>query len=440
MARLCLSSTTLKISKVKNGSFSFIGWPRTVQFAREIIEIFKPSDVVIETFNAYCVKRLKNNLSDISATRNAIKSDSFYYIPVINGEEAPYIMSGYEVNEYVNSQVSRPQWKQGLIKNFRAFDVSTYLAIFSLCFVFILVRFLADYYFFAQIKNWPCILNRMEQRDKLKNKSHLRFLIFVFYLLFFFVTTPFLNIFSTSQVVTEKPKFIYDYESLMRSNITILSAMTNNVQEYFRPTAKSIERNDLTARFYNYYKRKKIDNKIYRANFLKEHNQNHLAYYYHVTENLVHERLALITHSFTAELYKGRLCALSRGNDLFRVFASIDPTQRKILVGFPFRTGYTNNKLAKKLTVTSEFQSIQGGHSSRIKEITCNLENNLDMSAQHRQKQKDLCLDERIEAERKQDTFASDVDFFKLFWTFLASILFVDIYVLVYENIKFLRV
>lgn len=436
MVRLCVSSTTLKITQVKNGSYLFEGSHNSIQLAKEFIKVVQPSQVVSGYFTSECSERLRQNLSDVSTTNSAIAGQPYYYVPVIENEQGPCIVTGYEVNEYVRSQTSKPESKYGLLTNFRAFDGPTYLAIICLCCTILAVKWLVRYFFSAEMKNRCKKRFRGQKRLNIQLKRHLRALVCQSYLLFFLVSTPFLNLFSTSQVVTDKPYLLNDYESIIRSNTSIIAAMTTNVDEYLAPSAASVKNNDLTSRFYNYFKERQVNIIKYRKDYFREADFfDFIFYYYRMAKSVVDKKTVFLTHFGTGEMLRRRFCALSLENEFFRLITPVDGSQKRILAGRAFRVGFYDSKLMKKLRILSEFQSIQGGHGTETYEINEWLKSNWFTSHEHRRQQRGYCIEDKIEAYRKVNTFDSDFASFKAFWAILNALFLIAFYVLLCENI-----
>ena len=339
MARLCISSFDLKKTLSKNGSYTFEGDFNAANMAYEITEVIKPSQIELATTSSQCLKRLQFNLSDISITSSAV-GGSYYYVPVVSGDSAPCILSGYEVNEYIRGQSSRSLSQLGLLKNLKSFDASIYLVITGLC----LTIFLVEKIYSTRIRKLSKGQGKKRPKGKVKKKSslkrtHFRILQFLLTVMFFLVATAFLNLYSTIQVVTYKPYVITDYESLIQSNITIMLAMSTKVKEYLHPTVKNVENNDVTFRFFNYFNSRNIHMTTFIKNYFKSASFIDFIFFdYNWIKTLIGKKYVLFTHQKSCDHIKYRLCGLSTEHEFFQVFSSIDPSQRRILVGESFRT------------------------------------------------------------------------------------------------------
>lgn len=435
MTRLCISHTHLNISKLKNGSYVFEGWPKHINRAKEWMALVEPSQVTAATYNSICNERLEQNLSDVAITYSTINGGAYYYVPVAIGETCPAIISGYEVNDYINSQLKK-QWKNGFFDNLRAFDASTYMVLVSIIFVLFLVKCCANYLFYTQLKTWPRDHERTEQQLTLKKGTHLQPLVLLAHVLFFLIATPFLNLYNTSQVVTEKPQVILDYETIIKSNKTIFSGMTNNVETYFKPSEFSIRNNDITFRFYNYFKNKHINSKKHSAIKNKDFIQ-YILYDFILAKLTVDKKLIYITHYWTALQYRRFFCALSSEDKFFRLFTSIDESQRKILMGHAFRSGFHDSMLVRRMRISTEFASLQGGHAVTVFDVVNKLDQNALIRPEDRRQQLEYCMDETITAYSKEKLFATGLQFFRIFWSSLALIILLAFCVLKLERTHF---
>ena len=147
----------------------------------------------------------------------------------------------------------------------------------------------------------------------------------------------------------------------------------------------------------------------------------------------VRKNFVLISHLTAVRNLNYKLCASSGPNEYFRMFAFKDPTQREILVGNAFRAGFNDPIVRKKMQRWSEQMPSFGPATFRNPQIKIWLSKNVLMTKERRLQQLLYCLDDKVEAYGKEETFASGLSFFLAFWILLASFFAFALFVLLAE-------
>ena len=422
MVRVCIPGPGLELLN-KSGVFETKSNDANEQYNKQanfLLQFLKPSDVFLSKgLYLPCIQRLVDNKSDLSLGEYPLEGQhDHYYVPDVRMTYLPVIISGYEVNEYIKNQSAKPYLKYGLLENYRTFDGETYASIALLITTLLLVKWLSIFLFKSELNKLPMCRFRCKQLSRMARGHKSRSLAVMVNVSFLLLSTPFLLMFKTSQVVTEKPFVVTNYETIMRLNLSILPRISILKKEYFTPSARSVGENDVTARFFlhfkkrgtefqsEYYDKKDLINGILKI--------NRMAGYF------IQKKFIVITHSgLNARLVKHIICASSGPNELFHVFAFQNPTQREILVGNAFRTGFNDPGVRKKMQRwTERMPSIEQVDSGDWF-IKYWLDANVLMTKERRLQQFFYCLDEKLRAYQKEQTFASDLRFFMAFWFLL---------------------
>lgn len=421
----------------KSGAYRFTGSKAFVAEANSLLQLLKPSRVdVTNGFLNKCLSRLAKNSSDVAFGDFALRGGSSYHVPDATNAWAPAIISGYEVGEYIKNQTSKPYSKYGLLENYRAFDGETYIAICSVILIILLTKFLFNFHFKKSVSHLP--LGTLRRRPALRviNELNIKSIRVVVSVAFFLISTPFLLMYKTTQVVTEKPFVIADYETLMRFNISIYSQITVHKSEYFKPLTRNIQGNDLTFRFFNYYQRRKFERKEFESNDLRRDDFiNFIFRNYRLTRYLVEKKFVVITHLDASHYLKRKFCTTSGENEYFKIFVSKDASQKEILVGNAFRNGFSSPQVRAKLRRFAELMP----RKTQIHPTGLTvewLERNFLMSKERKSQQLVYCLDEKVEAYQKESAFACDVRFFAAFWMSLVCLVVVAFNVLLIEKLQ----
>ena len=444
MATVCIPFR-VTFSPVKNGSYFFDGCEACVQMAKLIVQAIEPSNIIVGDSEYKCLKLIKQNLSDVSYGVFEIKEEPLYSVPVVQEASTLGFLSGYEVTEYIKNQTNQTYSNLGLLENVTAFDFASYLTIIFLFATMWLIKWTsilvrsrrARKVLMAEMK---CAFFLKKRLGRSKRKwPQPKWLTLLRNLLFFFIGSIFCSLYRVSQVVTERPNVIVDYESLIKSNASIVSFFTVNAESYLKPSTMSTKTDNWAFRLYNYYHGgHSISGKDFKSNYLEKNGLfGYFSYNYHVAKLLVDGKIVLFTHFYTAQNIKLRHCGVSNENEFFRTFVFKDPLQREILVGSAFQAEFKSPRLTRRLRNLFEFGSTYPFGSNYIQYIDKWFDQKAGLvSQEHRRQQKEFCMDEKIEAYTKEDTFASDVRFFEYFCFLLAGILLVAFYVFISENFR----
>lgn len=194
----------------------------------------------------------------------------------------------------------------------------------------------------------------------------------------------------------------------------------------------------MTARFFNYFQRRKFERKEFEA---EDHKTDDFINYifkdHRLAKYLVQKKFVIITHLPNARYLRKKSCAASSTNEYLRMFAVKDPSQREIPVGNAFRSGFNDTLIRKKMTRWTELmpniELIDPGDSYTMER----LDENVLMTKERRHQQLLYCLDEKLEAHQKETTFAGGFHFFMAFWILLTSLLAFAHCVLLTENLYY---
>lgn len=379
-----------------------------------------------------CLLRLRRNLSDVALGKYAAKDGTYYYVPDINQESYPGILSGYNVGEYIKNMTSRPHSEYGVLENYKVFDVDTYLVTILLCFTIFVAERLCHLNLSPRGKKVSPMITRRPRTCPSHRTLDTRTVALLKSVSFFFIYNIFINLYKTSQVVTEKPYVITDYKSLIKSNVSVFQLVTANWREYFVPSDVSRKKKDISYRIYKYLKRKQFSRKKYNQKYRTNRTLiDRILFEKRYEKSLVNKEFVTISHFGGIQMKKNQYCVWLMGdsaNEHLRLFTSKDPDQRGILVGYAFRVGFNDPLVRKKLKRLKKFRT----HASKALSLISSLKTRLN--AKLRGKQMLSCLESKIEVYEKETTFASDIQSFKAFFSILAHLLVVAFYVLVSEN------
>ena len=227
MVRICIPRDGLELRN-KSGVFEIKG--ANNYFTAEanfLLRFLKPSDVFLSNgFYAPCLQRLVDNKTDLALGEYPVEGNHHYYVPNVKTAYTPAIISGYEVNEYVKNQSAKPYLKCGLLENYRAFDGETYASIALLVITLLLIKWLFIFLFKSELNKFPMCRFRNKLAEEMAKGLESWSLATVANVAFFLLSTHFSVMYKTSQVVTEKPFIIADYETIMRLNIPVLARMS----------------------------------------------------------------------------------------------------------------------------------------------------------------------------------------------------------------------
>ena len=434
MVRVCIPIGHLKMSALKNSSYSFSGCKACIEIAKLIFDATQPSSLILGGSEERCLNLIAKNLTDVSYGLYKIEDESFYSVPTVQGSTTLGFISGYEVNEYIESQSNRSYSKFGLLENVTAFNGSVYLTILLL----FVTMWLTKWAF--KLNNRRIILRRKMYHLTRKTRPRPRGIMFLASVSVFLISTPFFSLFKTFQVVTERPNVIVDYESLIKSNASIVSFFTVNAESYLKPSTMSTKTDNWAFRLYNYYHGgHSISGKDFKSNYLEKNGLfGYFSYNYHVAQFLVERKIVIFTHHFSAKIIKDRYCSVSNEDEFFRIFVFKDRHQREILFGSAFRAQVKLPKLVARLKHLFEFGSTYPYGSQFLQYMDDYLDQKAGLvSQEHRREQKQLCMDDKIIAFVKENTFASDLEFFLAFWVLLLLLVVVSFGLVVFERCKY---
>ena len=420
MVRICLphgGNLTIK-SYDGNGSYNFTGFIQDREYAHFILNLFKPSNFTIEKTTTKCLKRLKANESDVSVAFHPLMESSYYYVPIVEWNIAPGILSGYEVNEYIRNKTSVDHFRDGLIQNLGAFDTWTYLTLFLFYFMLLLLKQIGKWILLLSARKiskknkskreWMIQRNLKLWQNKISRQRYSQFkllLIFMSHLTFFFIVTPFLDLYTSLQVLLPKPYIITDYETIIRTNMRVYPKSTV-ANEFFRPSMTNVKNNDLTKKFYDHL----VKNKNVSIYSLPDDSKSLTTYqkWAPLAKLIVEKYFVMIHKSHSLERMRLLMYAFSPKDKYYRMFVSKDASQREFLVGAAFRKGFIDPSLLKKLRTVDEMKDKFANFLTR-EDIDQVFRENRNVTCEHRYRQIKYCMDKTLEADQ-QDTTPSNND------------------------------
>lgn len=140
-------------------------------------------------------------------------------------------------------------------------------------------------------------------------------------------------------------------------------------------------------------------------------------------------------HSHSASVARLETCAASSTVEFFKVLAFRDPSQREVLVGNAFRTGFNDPLTRKRMQRWSQLPFVWK-IASGIWYIKEWLDTNVLMAKERRLQQLLYCLDEKVEAYQKEGTFTTGLSFFMTFWAILTLLQALALFVLFIEYLR----
>ena len=424
MLRLCYNNPSVKLLKRSDGTYSVSGvYPQDVENVQHMIQLTGSYNITFAKSLIGCYESLKNNQSDFSYGQFLLYDPTdTYYIPVQTFSASPYFISGYEVKSYIESKQSSAQAtsEYGLMENILNYDLSVHCLI-----LVILIILAAIYSLKGKVRKWALKCRRIKRRPKS------RFIKFIFMVNFFFTSTPFLLMFKTSQVVTEKPKVLETYQMIMDANASIrTSGLYTNVTMTLEPNGEmSNKENDLNYKMYNYF----IHHQ-YRGTSPGK-NKNYYGSLYEIARSIINNTMVYLDTYHTVRTMRLVFCTLSKEDEYYRTFIFQDVHAKAILAGQAFRCGFKNKHLEKRLRNIFEAGSTTVWSKMHPPPIGFKFRGN--STGEHRKAQLEYCMDEELKAYQRQETFASELNFFASFFILILSLDVIFLIVFLTEVVYF---
>lgn len=444
--RLCVNDVGASIEKRKDGHFEVTGFINfqvdLLKSLLDIPELLNFTLVSVPGGDSPCINSFVENKTDIAFGLFQMDDlNEHFHVPVINSASSILIMSGYEVNNYIESQKNKSRSIYGLVDNISLYDWQTYLSMSAF-----LLTFVLTYAMFLRAENQTRANSRRVrskflrrsrrspfrhlQRCLVLEKTKWKSLSFVFVVAVFLVRSPFFLLFNTSQVVTERPIIISELQSVMSMGVACWHG-DGNFDTLIEPNPNRRSSNDLTSKFWNYFKENRY------SSFSKPKSVvDYLEQVYTIAKKIVNKEIVYVTQTQSIVLVHTLSCVVSRENEYFRTFYFKDDSSREILTGSAFRRGFTNPLLVKMLK-----WKFEDGISMPLALSRPKYDFSLPLNSttrRHRREQLELCLDKNIVAYQRETTYSSDVSFFLAFWLISAALFILDYFVLVAEIRRYL--
>lgn len=336
-------------------------------------------------------------------------------MPVPWDAETIYIITGYDINKYKEQRFINTY---GLIHNFTVYGCDVHLCIltfFILLFILILLKASILYEYNHSLRRRKRVtlmgIIRKLKIELLKHSAkHTRGFSLILFASFFFISSPFLLMFKTAQVVTKQPRIISSYDDLVKSNATIFySSLLSDESSFLWPSSRSIEHEDIVYETWMYFLKHGIyyDMRKQRPITFKD------------MMNLVVSDDAVFFSSFyIAARIREVFCSFSEEEQLLNVLMFKDENQREELNGFAMRKGFVDDILVKKQRRAFEFYFVR--HMRRSHHSFYGLDIG-DSSPEHRKLQKQVCLKHELTGQMVH-VEAGDVEFY--FFFFLCILIF----------------
>lgn len=390
-------------------------YPQHVENVHYLIKLTSSSNITFSRNLAGCQESLRVNQSDFSWGHfSYFDPTNTYHVPVQTYSSSAYFVSGYEVKSYVKSQTDKSLSKYGLMENIYNYDIDVQCLVLVLVLLLLTVILVQNTLRVSYLRHrFKGVTIRYLSRRRLKKLKPSKLTKFIYLVSFFFLSTPFLLMFKTNQVVTEKPFVLENYQMIMDARARIrTSGLNANITLSLEPSGESVKTQDIIYKFYNYY----IHHQY--KGVAPSRKQVYYDNLFEIAESIINNTMVYLDTYHTVHNMRLVFCSMSNESQLYRTFIFRDESSREILAGKAFRLGYVNHKLTKRLrstfelgttTVWTRMHPLPLGFRFRGEKI----------SSKHRKAQLEHCLDEELKPYERHKTFASGFSFFGYFFAFL---------------------
>lgn len=350
MARLCMpSSRAEKFVRDENGRYKYLGVP--TYFEKLYISVFNEmsnsSQFITELTNADCIQSLKANESDISVAPVPL-DEVDYRVPVpVVGTTVDFIV-GLDKSNQSDLHDGPPATKYGLLSNVYNFTLDTYAVTMIFVSIFVSLVYLKSCTMIIHLKilgRKKCI-RRMFLLNLTKLRTctadQLRSVCLLISLLHFLLSTPFLLMFKTNQVVNKTPFIIDSYERAIESNVTLLvTGLSTNETHFVQPNARDVQRDNLINVFWKLFQRNKLTfypSQVIQGTIDKEINE------------ITTGKSIFLADQMIGPVYRAVFCSYAIYKNMrIELFIYHDTNQREEVYGLAFRTAYNNQRVVKSL-------------------------------------------------------------------------------------------
>lgn len=344
--RVCYSSGGTEITVAPDGTLRVQGVGIEVhRIYAELLHVPNVTHVYSSESVDECFQRMEENRTDFIFTRRPLPSgnSAIYYIPVPTLEYVNQIITGYNYSKYRERVENEEDSVTRLFLNFNIYDKST---------VLLLLIYLAALYIILRLTH-RLGLNRNRSSRRVswrkcegpvcnRKSDTWKLVEFILNLCFFFLAAPFLAKFSTNQVVTSPPDLITTYEQILERRVQIVVSSELLDDFNLKPSAESLRNNDTQAQIYLHRKKNSITYSIPRS-------LETLASMQKVADLINDGKAVMFSPNRIIDAFRDAFCSWTDESSLAQVFIVTDPSSTEFLTGMPFRKGFTDTFLQRKL-------------------------------------------------------------------------------------------
>ena len=344
-----------------------------------------------------CYERMMSNETDVILTRGPPTDDdnSIYYVAIQTDTFVNQIVSGYDYSEYMKQVEQVTESATALIKNFFVFDNWCIGLIIILLLLLLTLARLIKRFKLHRLYSRPLATTWRKRSITLYEPAvSFKLIKLILFSGFLLLGSPFLAKFQTNQVVTSPPDVITSYEQVIDRGAKIIFNREISDEFLLRPSAESIEKNDITARLYRYMQRNLMPFRIPSG-------PETASKFDSTVDALITGKAVMFAANYISDGFKGVFCSWSSQNHLIQSLISTDPSSREMFTGYPMRRGFNNPSLVKKLR--REFEAHLQTAMNEVSPQFVGLDFKRDFTTPaHRQRQLVLCMTDDLVREQKE--------------------------------------
>lgn len=395
-----------------------------IEFAMSLVNV---SEVICVESNEDCVDKFLKNQSDFSLnTLNIHNTSGKYSAPIPSYSSSLSILSGYNMDKYLQQEQSFSKNMQSVLANFTSYSIIIYACII----LWMLSLFLII---------WTNVL--MVQRRRHMVRAILKSLGYFFTFIksgssrwflpalvlnfgVFLLVTPFCILFKTKQVVVDDPKMITNYKQIIDERVQMVQTGVGDLSEFFKLGTLS-QRENFMAEFVEYFQfnslKVRLDPSPQTFDLLGN-----------LSHAIVEGKQVVIGSDQIMEPLRQIFCSWTI-EELYQMFAFRDPKQEELILGyiFPIENPPTE-QLIKRLRHT--FEAHLPSVLLKIFDNYAGIEM-LPTSPEHRQRQLFLCQQRTLIPHRRKESLPADLFFFLPFFSVLFDLILVSIFIFAIELI-----
>ena len=396
--RVCYPSGGTEVTVKPDGSFKVDGI--VVDIHEKMVDLIHvPNETHVTSASTLdeCYERMMSNETDVILTRRPPTDDdnSFYYVAIQIDTFVNQIVSGYDYSEYMKQVEQVTESATALIKNFFVFDnwcigLIIILLLLLLALACLVKRFKLHHLYSRRLATtWRKRSIRLH--EPAVSFKLIKLILFTGFLL---LGSPFLAKFQTNQVVTSPPDVITSYEQVIDRGAKIIFNREISDEFLLRPSAESIEKDDITARLYRYMQRNLMPFRI-------PTDPEGASKFDSIVDALITGRAVMFAANYISDGFSGAICSWSSQNHLIQSLISTDSSSREMFTGYPMRRGFNNPSLVEKLRREFEAHLHTAMNEVSPQFAGFQFKRGLTTSA-HRQRQLVLCMKDDLVREQKE--------------------------------------